>query len=112
MNLRNSIYGSPHHSILNIYDVMQNEVLVWSDQRASCLNLPTMQVKKRDFPFPSYTSVYLKASQSWAQPCAKRCPLPSFLSWNRSYTRAFVTAKKMNMPRGNGKTRSGYPKRS
>lgn len=51
MNLRNSIYGSPHHSILNIYDVMQNEVLVWSDQRASCLNLPTMQVKKEIFLF-------------------------------------------------------------
>lgn len=51
MNLRNSICGGPHHSILNIYDVMQNEVLVWSDQRASCLNIPTMQVKKEIFLF-------------------------------------------------------------
>lgn len=79
MNLRNSIYGGPHHSILNIYDVMQNEVLVWSDQKASCLNLPTMQVKKKDFPLPSYTSVYSKTSQSWAQSCVILESLLSYL---------------------------------
>lgn len=76
MNLRNSIYGGPHHSIHNIYDVMQNEVLVWSDQKASCLNLPTMQVKKKIFLFLA-THLFIQKHLSPG--------LSPVLSWNRFF---------------------------
>lgn len=92
-NIKN---GCPDHSIPNYlwHYTKWSISMAWQFPTKEQV-LPTWQPwRQKDFSFPSYTSVHLKTSQSWAQSCAKGCPLESFLSWDHSCTWAFVTARK------------------